>query len=63
MKLTEFCTMHAKCQIGFNDHTHGLMPIIETDLQKAIHKQSELGIDDDFRFIHFKDVNIRNGFI
>eukprot|EP00957_Ditylum_brightwellii_P048275 3663547-Ditylum_brightwellii.AAC.1 len=34
-KSKELCAMLAKCQIGFDNHTDGLMPIIERELQKA----------------------------
>eukprot|EP00957_Ditylum_brightwellii_P159755 12159587-Ditylum_brightwellii.AAC.1 len=54
-KLKELCAMLAKCQIGFDNRTDGLMPIIERELQKAANEQLELGNDAEYRFILFPD--------
>eukprot|EP00957_Ditylum_brightwellii_P185318 14110923-Ditylum_brightwellii.AAC.1 len=45
--------MLAKCQIGFQGRTAGLMPIIEREFKKAIGEQNELGNDAEYRFILF----------
>ena len=45
--------MLAKCQIGFDNRTDGLMPIVERELQKAVNEQLELGNDMEYRFILF----------
>ena len=57
-KLKELCAMLAKCQIGFQNCTSGLMPIIERELKKATEEQNKLGNDVEYRFILFPAVPI-----